>query len=288
MAFALETAGAMLADLERWFAMPFPYRKLDHVAAGDYPGAKENAGAILYGPDLVLDAPDRPDEERRRAAAVILAHEMTHQWFGDLVTAPWFTDLWLNESFAELLGYRIAARRRPDWALATDHLSELETVMAADGLAGARAIRRPVRSFDEIRDQLDGFTYVKGMAVLAMFERWIGAERFQAGLRQYVRAHADATGSAEDLLAALSRAAGIDVAGPLLGFVDRPGLPLVTARVACDRGGARASLTQRRYRPRGRGRTTTDGTSPSARASRSGPPSSSAARSSRPRAPSSR
>ncbi|OLD47067.1 MAG: hypothetical protein AUI48_05385 [Chloroflexi bacterium 13_1_40CM_2_68_14] len=252
LSFALETGAPLLAALERWLAIPFPYGKLDHVAAGDYPGAKENAGAILYGADLLLLDPEHPDEESRHSAAMVMAHEMAHQWFGALVTAPWFTDAWLNESFAQFLGYRIADEYRPAWGLALNHLTDLDKIMTADGFASARAIRRPVKSFDDIQGLLgDGFIYEKGMAVLATFERWIGAEAFRAGLREYVRTHADGTASADDMLAALSRAAGRDVATSFRGFVEKPGIPVIMARAACDAHGARVYFSERRYRPRG-------------------------------------
>ena len=252
LSFALETGAPLLAALEHWLAMPFPYGKLDHVAAGDYPGAKENAGAILYGADLLLQDPEHPDEESRHSAAMVMAHEMAHQWFGALVTAPWFTDAWLNESFAQFLGYRIADEYRPAWGLALDHLTDLDRIMTADGFASARAIRRPVKSFEEIQGLLgDGFIYEKGMAVLATFERWIGADAFRAALREYVRAHADGTASADDMLAALSRAAGRDVASSFRSFVERPGIPVIMARAECDAHGARVYFSERRYRPRG-------------------------------------
>lgn len=250
LAFGLETAGALLADLERWFGAPFPYGKLDHVSAGAYPGAKENAGAILYGDVPFLEEPGRSDEERRRSASMIMAHELAHQWVGASVTAPSMREAWLNESLAHFLGYRVADRYRPSWGLHTDRLVELERAMRLDGLASARAIRPAgeIASFDELEAWA---VYDKGAAVLAMFERWMGPDRLRSGLGEYVRVHADAAGSVNDLFASLSRAAGMDVAGPLRGFLEAPGLPLVTVRIACEGGSARAVITQERYHPRG-------------------------------------
>ncbi|HET7825686.1 MAG TPA: M1 family metallopeptidase, partial [Anaeromyxobacter sp.] len=250
LGFGLEAAAALLTDLERWFGTPYPYRKLDHVSAGAYPGAKENAAAILYGDVPFLEEPGQADEERRRTAAMYAAHELAHQWVGASVTAPTTRDAWLNESFAHFLGYAIADRYRPSWGLVDDRLVALERAMRLDGLASARAIRpaTEVASFDELETWA---VYDKGAAVVAMFERWMGPERFRSALGEYVRAHADASGSAEDLFASLSRAAGTDVAVPLRDFLERPGIPLITARVACEARSTRAILAQRRYGPRG-------------------------------------
>jgi alanyl aminopeptidase len=248
---ALDAAGALVGELERWLAMPFPYRKLDHVAAGDFPGAFEDAGAILYGAEEILQDPARPDEARRRTAAWIIAHELAHQWFGDLVTMPSHTDVWLNESIASLVGYEVADRAQPGWGVAADHVERVERIMRADSLPGARVVRRPVRNADDLADQIDGFVFDKGSAVLETFARWMGTERFRDALRVHLAAHADGIATVEDLTGALSAAAGREVGPALLGFLERPGLPLVEARVTCQGGAARAHLAQRRYRPRG-------------------------------------
>ncbi len=252
LAFALAAGNEMLVALERWFGMPYPYDKLDHVAASEFTaGAMENAGAILYRDSLLLEEPGRPDEARRARIAEIMAHEMAHQWFGDLVTLPWWNEVWLNESFAQFLGVRVADAWRPSWGLVTRQIQRTEWAMAEDAIASARAIRQPLRRTEEIPDQFDELTYEKGMAVLASLERWVGEERFRNGLRSYVASHADGTGSTEALLAALSRSAGRDVSGALTSFVDQPGVPLLSVSVQCGGHGARVSFSQRRYALRG-------------------------------------
>lgn len=252
LAFGLSMAGDLLVALERWFRLPYPYEKLDLLAVPATTwGGMENAGAILFRDVYLLFEEGRSEEGRRRLIAVLLAHEISHQWFGNSVTLPWWTDTWLNESFGQFLGARIADRHRPAWGIELRQVGRVEEAMRTDGLASARAIRQPLRRTEEISDLFDGLTYDKGQAVLATFERWMGEERFRQGLSEYLAAHAHGTASVDDLLASLSRAAGRDVSGPLTGFIEQPGLPLVSARVVCDARGARVELGQRRYRPRG-------------------------------------
>jgi alanyl aminopeptidase len=251
LAFALAAGNEMLVALERWMGIPYPYDKLDHLAASEFfAGAMENAGAILYRDSLLLVDPAHPDQDRMARVAAVMAHEMAHQWFGNLVTLPWWTEAWLNESFAQFLGVRIADALHPAWGLGMRQIRLVDSVMVNDALTSARAIRQPLCRSEEIWDQFDGLTYQKGMAVLATFERWLGAEPFRQGLRSYIAAHADGTGSTEALLAAWSQSAGRDVSGPFLGFVDRPGVPLVAVETQCG-DGARARFTQRRHALRG-------------------------------------
>ncbi len=252
LSFGLALAGDLLVALEQWFGLPYPYEKLDLVAVPSTAwGGMENAGAILFRDSYLLFEEGRSEEDRRRRIANLMAHEISHQWFGNLVTLPWWTDAWLNESFGEFFGARIAHRYRPEWGIDLLQAGWVEEAMRTDGLASARAIRQPLRRTEEISDLFDNLTYDKGQAVLGAFERWMGEERFRRGLGEYLATHAHGTASVDDLLASLSRAAGRDVARPLLGFVEQPGIPLVTVHVACDARGARAELGQRRYRPRG-------------------------------------
>jgi alanyl aminopeptidase len=252
LAFGLQVGSDALVALERWFGSPYPYEKLDLVAASSFAwGGMENAGAILLKDRLLLFEEGRSDEGLRGGIATVLAHEISHQWFGDSVTLPWWTDTWLNESFAELLGSRIASQLGPQWGVELDQQRAVEWAMRTDALSSARAIRQPLERTEEIGDLFDELTYDKGEAVLRSFARWMGEDRFQAGLRRYVAAHAYGIGSTEDLLASLSEAAGRDLATPFRSFIDQPGVPLVAARVRCGGGGATVALSQGRYRPRG-------------------------------------
>lgn len=233
LGFALDATSALVPWFERYFAIPFPYPKLDQIAVPAFMwGGMENAGAIAYREAFLL-VTARPSEEDRVSAGSIMAHEISHQWFGDLVTLPWWTDVWLNESFASWAGNRAAERWHPDWSIGARAFRSLDDAVILDSLASSRAIRQPLRSLAELDGQFDAMSYAKGAAVLGMFERFVGEERFRDAIREYLRAHANATGNSDALLASVSRAAGKDLARAISGFTDAPGIPLVTARVEC-------------------------------------------------------
>jgi alanyl aminopeptidase len=250
-AFAAEAGNALLAELERYFGTPFPYPKLDHLAVPGFPMAMENAGAISYVDAALLFDPARQSAQDRREIAVVMAHEMAHHWFGDLVTLPWWTEIWLNESFAQWMGLRAVQRWQPSWGADVDQLRGTARALQEDELASARAILKPLARIEDVDAQFDAMSYEKGGALLAMVERWVGEERFRDGVRRYLGARADGLGSTEALLAEISSAAGGDVAAPFRSFLDQPGAPRVDAAVSCDAAGARVRLAQARSLPRG-------------------------------------
>jgi len=253
--FALETSADLLMRLERYFGTEFPFEKLDHIAAPDYTyGAMENAGAILYREEILLFQPGVSPEQTRKSIASVMAHEMAHQWFGDLVTLRWWTDAWLNESFATWMGNRTVEEWDPAYGAWTSFLGGVDYAMEKDALASARAVREPLDDIKNVWNQFDAITYLKGGGVLAMFERFLGSERFRDGIRGYLRAHAYGGGDTDDLLEALSRAAGRDdVKAAFQTFLDQAGLPLVEARVDCSAAPAKLLLRQQRYLPLGSG-----------------------------------
>jgi alanyl aminopeptidase len=255
LAALLEDANASLADLERWFGIPFPYEKLDHLVVDAGDGiAMENAGAIRYG-GFALPGEGASDA-RRLQISLTVAHELAHQWFGDLVTLPWWTDTWLNEGFASWVSARVLSTRYPAASLEYEGGGETgaaDWTLELDGLASARAIRHPLAHMSQVEDPFDLMSYVKAARVLGMFERLVGAAPFQGAIRGYLRDRAHGTGSGPAVVLALSRAAGRDLAPALASFLDQPGVPLVSARLACDAGGARVLLAQARWRPRGSG-----------------------------------
>ena len=250
--FALETGADLVTRLERYFGIGFPFEKLDHVAAPDYTyGAMENAGAILYREEILLFEPGVSAEQTRKSIASVMSHELSHQWFGDLVTLRWWTDAWLNESFATWMGNRTVQEWDPAYGAWTTFLSGVEHAMEQDALASARAVRQPLDDIKNVWNQFDSITYQKGGGVLAMFERFVGPDRFRQGIRRYLRAHAYGGGDTDDLLDAISTAAGRDVKAPFHTFLDQPGIPLVQARIDCSAGRPRLLLRQERYLPLG-------------------------------------
>jgi alanyl aminopeptidase len=252
LAYAMTHARGWLESLEGYFGMEYPYDKLDLIAAPDYPsGAMENAGAIMFREPSLLLHEKTASENQRRNLAITVAHEVAHQWFGNLVTMAWWDDLWLNEAFAEWMGFRVIHELSPGYRLDVELLHDIHGAMSADSLASARQIRQPILTNHDIRNAFDGITYVKGAAVLTMFERWIGPDAFQRGIRAHLAGHRGGNATADDLLSALSAAAGRDVATPFRSFLMQSGLPTIEARVRCEGGAGHLALRQSRYLPAG-------------------------------------
>ncbi len=245
---ALEAAREQLGLLESYFGRPYPYPKLDLVAVPNFAaGAMENAGLVTFREELVLLDTERASVTARRGLAGVMAHELAHMWFGDLVTMQWWDDLWLNEGFATWMGTKIVDQWRPALGAGLGAVARKAMVMSADSLDSARRVRQPVASTSAALEAFDGITYVKGHAVLAMVETWVGEEPFRDGVRKYVDANAWKNARAGDLFRELSAASGKDVAGVLDGFLDQTGVPLVEASVVCSPKPA-ALLRQKEYR----------------------------------------
>jgi aminopeptidase N len=246
----LAAARGQLPEFERYFARPFPYTKLDLLAVPSFgSGAMENAGLITFREERIL-LDERASLAARVAMNGIIAHELAHQWFGDLVTMVWWDDIWLNEAFATFMSDQIVDLWRPATGARRQALAAKSHVMSEDSLATARRIRQPVRSTSEAQEAFDSVTYAKGRAVLAMTEAWLGPDVFRDGLRGYLRRHEWGNATADDLYAALATASGgRDVAGVMRSFTDQIGVPLVDARVACARGRVPVvTLRQQEYR----------------------------------------
>ena len=250
IAYALAHTGEILAILEQYFGLEYPYDKLDILAVPDMDGAMENAGALTFNDWLLLFDPKTAPSRQTRSYADVMAHELAHQWVGDLVTASWWDDIWLNEAFATWMEGKAADAWDPRTDAATIVLDGIQDAMGSDSLVSARSIRQPVTSVDDIANAFDNITYSKGGAVLGMFERWVGAAAFQRGLHAYLAQHRLGSATADDFLGAESAAAGRDVKTPFHTFLDQPGVPFVEAAVRCD-GPARLHLRQTRYLPLG-------------------------------------
>ncbi len=252
LAFALAGTPEIVRALEKYTGIAYPYPKLDVIAVPEKRGAMENPGAVTFGEWLLLvDAASAPIDQRR-AFRGVMAHELAHQWFGDLVTMPWWDDIWLNEAFATWMSRKVVASIAPADEPWLEALSTTAEAMEVDGLTSARRIRQPIESDDDIVNAFDDITYVKGAQVLAMFERWVGEEPFQRGVHAYLASHAHASATTDDLLAALGEAARRDVATPFKTFLDQPGVPWVETSLECKPSGkAILSLAQSRYLPLG-------------------------------------
>ena len=152
-------------------------------------GAMENPGFVTFREELLLVDPEHASTQSRRAMAGVIAHELAHQWFGDLVTMQWWDDLWLNEAFASWMSRKVVDQWRPASQSRLESVGDRSHVMAHDSLSTARKIRNPVNSTSDALEAFDGITYGKGQAVLTMIESWLGEEQFRDGMRRYIKKH---------------------------------------------------------------------------------------------------
>ncbi len=249
-AWAAEVTGQVIDRLEAYFGTPFPYDKSDQLAVvgNGFGGAMENPGLVSWAQNMVLADPNGETIYRRRAYLEVATHELAHHWFGDLVTAAWWDDIWLNESFADYVANVVVTGWKPEWGGAVERVEARDNVMGLDSLGSVRRIREPITSNDDIANAFDGITYSKGASVLHMFEHWLGSEVFVRGVRRYLEQHAGKNGTVTDFLSAMSEAAGRDVSGPFGTFLEQPGFPLVTAALQCPKDGpVTVALSQQRY-----------------------------------------
>ena len=250
--YAMEHTGPLLAELERYFGIPHPFEKLDIIAVPDFAsGAMENVGAVTFREWLLLLDEKSAPTSQKQAFAYVMAHELAHQWFGNLVTMPWWDDIWLNEAFATWMGSRVVENVHPEYGADVLFLERVHGAMRSDALVNARQIRNPVTSTHDIRNAFDSITYSKGGGVLSMFETWMGKDVFRKGLQNYMERHRFSSATYEDLLKAFSEASGKDVATPFKTFLFQPGVPLVEAKLNCGEGKAELALSQSRYLPVG-------------------------------------
>jgi alanyl aminopeptidase len=255
LAYALEGTNTIVTALESYFGTPYPWAKLDILAVPDFSaGAMENAGAITYRESLLL-FDDTATPERKRSYKMVHAHELAHQWFGDLVTPAWWNDIWLNESFATWMAHVAMDMAEPEGNYRRDLLSRGLAVMASDSLVNARQIRQPILSNNDIATAFDGITYSKGGAVLSMFENFIGRDDFRQGVRNYMDEFQYGTATADDFIRHLAAASSGQSEGLVVAafnsFLEQPGLPLVEIARQCDEHSLSIHLKQSRYLPLG-------------------------------------
>jgi aminopeptidase N len=253
MQYALKNTEGLLSILEEYFGTPYPYRKLDLIAMPQsFGGAMENAGAITFDEYLLLMDEDSPLGQRR-AYTSVNAHEMSHMWFGDLVTPTWWNDIWLNEAFASWMENKVAKAYWPEGKFDRETLRAALGAMANDSLASARQIREPIESNEQIDTAFDGITYEKGGGVLAMLERYVGEDRFQAGVRLHMKRHADSTATAEDFMASLAEGTErTEIEAAFKSYIEQPGVPLLSVSLDCkDEQNPHLKVRQARYAPLG-------------------------------------
>jgi aminopeptidase N len=246
---ALANAQQILADYNDYFGVRYPLPKLDSIAIpGGFSGAMENWGAITYNETILLLTPASTLRDRQGVYSV-QAHEMAHQWFGDLVTMGWWDNIWLNESFASWMAAKETDRRNPDWHWWLGQDGDKEGAMGADAVTSVHAIQQHVSDELLVNNAFDPeITYSKGQAILRMFEAYLGPDTFREAMRQYMKAHAYSNATGADLWNALGAASQRDVRAIAAGWTEQPGFPLVSVVAHCAADGERTiSLSQRRF-----------------------------------------
>ena len=247
-AFALEAAVESLSRLERYFGLAYPYAKLDLVAVPDFEaGAMENAGAVFFRETLLLVDPQTITLAEKKRVAEVVAHELAHMWYGDLVTMAWWNDLWLNEAFATWMAFRVVDEWRPDWRMWNNFEHHRSAALHLDALTNTHPIYAEVRSPEQATENFDAITYEKGASVVRMVENYLGPKAFRAGVRKYIRRHRESNAEASDLWRALEEASGQKINRIVRAWIEQPGFPLLEVRQQDRAGRCVLELGQRRF-----------------------------------------
>jgi len=250
--YALASAQKLLTYYNDYFGQPYPLPKMDMIAgpgSSQFFGAMENWGAIFYFENTLLFDPKISTASTYQRIHTVVAHEMAHQWFGDLVTMRWWDDLWLNEGFASWMESKATNDLNPGWQASAEAVAGArESAMSIDATAVTHPIVRPVKTVDQISEAFDGITYSKGEAVIGMVESTMGADKFRDGIRRYMARYKYGNTVTDQLWGELPPLAGRPVGEVARGFTLQGGVPLVTvAGATCANGSTTARLTQGRF-----------------------------------------
>ena len=241
--FALDTSVKLLGFFNDYFGIPYPLEKLDHIAIPDFAaGAMENWGAITYRETALLVDEENSSAGTRQRVAEVVAHEMAHMWFGDLVTMEWWDDLWLNESFASWMGTKAVDWLFPEWQMWTQFVNmDTTRALSLDGLKNSHPIEQEVKDPAEVSQLFDAISYSKGASVIRMLEQFLGPEVFRQGLSQYLSAHQYGNARTADLWSALEAASGQPVTSIMDSWTNQMGYPVL--RVESNRTSEDLELT---------------------------------------------
>ena len=244
--FALDIATRSIDFYDEYFGVKYPLPKSDHVALPDFSsGAMENWGLITYRESCLLADPELTPESSRRFIATVIAHELSHQWFGNLVTMNWWNDLWLNESFANMMEYVAIDALHPEWHMWEDFATnEVTAALRRDSLDGVQSVQADVNHPDEISTLFDpAIVYAKGGRLLVMVRKLIGEEAFRAGLKSYFEKFAYKNTVGNDLWQELESASGQPIVNLMNAWIAQPGLPVISVSNSHDA----ATLSQERF-----------------------------------------
>jgi tricorn protease interacting factor F2/3 len=226
--FSFEATQKVLDYYESYFGIPFQLPKLHNVAVPEFAyGAMENWGAITYR-EILLHVDKETSIRAKKSVAHVIAHEIAHMWFGDLVTMKWWDDLWLNESFATFMDYKSTDHAYPDWKVWQDFVrTSTSGAMGRDSLTKTHPIMANVHDPEEIEELFDEISYGKGASILRMIEAYIGSENFKRGVAQYLQKFRYSNASGHDLWSNLQEASGTDVSRIMEGWISQEGFPVV-------------------------------------------------------------
>ena len=232
--YALESAEKILHYYNDYFGVKFPLPKLDLIAVsggGSFGGAMENWGGIVFAESALLYDPATSSQTQQERIFEVIAHEMAHQWFGDLVTMAWWDNLWLNEGFAEWMGESTTDHFNPGWQYWSNIAQNKNEALTSDALSTTHPIQQPVATEMDAERAFDEITYNKGQAFIRMLENYLGHEKFRDGLRAYMKAHAYGNTTTADLWAALNASTGEPVSDIAANWTEQPGFPLLSVNV---------------------------------------------------------
>lgn len=246
-AFALDAATRVMDYYHDYFGIDYPLTKCDHVALPDFAaGAMENWGLITYRESMLVVNDANTSLSNKQSVALVVAHELAHQWFGNLVTMSWWTDLWLNEGFATWIEYLAVDHLFPEWKIWEQFVSdEYLPGMAMDSLASSHPIEVEIDDPDDIRSIFDAISYNKGASVIRMLSNYLSGETFRLGLQRYLNKYAYGNAQTEDLWACLEEASEQPVRRFMTAWTKQTGYPLVKAEVDVEAGSIK--LAQTRY-----------------------------------------
>jgi aminopeptidase N len=246
--FALETAEHVLSYYDKYFSIKYPYGKLDLIGIPDFSaGAMENTGCITFREVILLIDEQHGSVGLKKEIASVIAHEMAHQWFGDLVTMKWWDDIWLNEGFATWMSSKPIEAWKPEWNFNLDDVSDTDRTLNTDSLANTRPIHQAAETPAQIQELFDGIAYGKAAAVLRMLEAYLGEQTFRAGVNAYIQKHQYANATADDFWDAQAKTSKKPVDQIMPTFVKQAGVPVVDVKSQCSGSSTTVTMDQRRY-----------------------------------------
>ena len=247
-AYALEVAEQCMKYYNHYFGIKYPFEKLDMIGLPDFAaGAMENTGFITYREVILLLDDKKASVGLHQTVATVIAHEMAHQWFGDLVTMKWWDDIWLNEGFATWMENKAVAAWKPEWHMELDDVQETTGTLGVDSLQNTRPIHQAAETPAQIQELFDSIAYGKAASVLRMLEAYLGPETFRAGVDVYLKRHSYGNATADDFWKTLTEVSKKPVDQVMPTFVKQPGAPMVSVAAQCRGGAESVTLSQKRY-----------------------------------------